>query len=231
MAQALKINAAPRAAQGTSNNRRLRHTGWFPGIVYGTGKPNQMVQVNEREFRKTLQGHSSEHMLLDLEISGQNAIKVLLQEVQHNSLTGVITHADFHEISMTEKIRAEIQVHLTGLPVGVSQGGGVLEHLLREVEIECLPGDLMEAINVDVSALNVGENLSVGDIQLDKAKYTILTDAELAVAMVAAPTVEEAKPAEAEGAAEPEVIKEKKPEAGEAKDAKDAKDKPKAKAK
>jgi hypothetical protein len=77
----------------------------------------------------------------------------------------------------------------------------------------------------------VGENLSVGDIQLDKSKYTILTDAELAVAMVAAPTVEEAKPADAEGAAEPEVIKEKKPEAGEAKDAKDAKEKPKAKAK
>lgn len=233
MAQALKINAAPRAAQGTSNNRRLRRTGFFPGIVYGTGKPNQMVQVNEREFRKALHGHSGEHVLLDLDIAGKDVVKVLLQDVQHNSLSGGITHADFHEISMTEKIRVEIQVHLTGLPVGVSQGGGVLEHLLREVEIECLPGDLLEAINVDVSALNVGENLSVGDIQLDKAKYQILTDAGLAVAMVAAPTVEEVKPVEEGAVAEPEVIKEKKPEAGETKDAaaKDSKEKPKAKAK
>ncbi len=216
MAQSVKISAAQRAAKGTSASRQLRRTGWFPGIVYGTGKSNQMVQVNEREFRKSLHGHSSEHVLLDLAIEGRDPIKVLLQEVQHNALTGAITHADFHEISMTEKIRVEIQIHLTGLPVGVSQSGGVLEHLLREVEVECLPGDLMESINVDVSALAVGQNLTVGDIKLDAAKYHIITDANLAVAMVAAPIAEEEKPAEGAAAAtEPEVIKEKKPEADE----------------
>jgi len=216
MAQSVKVSAAPRAAKGSIESRRLRRSGWFPGVVYGAGKNNQMVQVNEHEFRKSLHGHSSEHVLLDLDIEGQESIKVLLQEVQHNSLTGRITHADFHEISMTEKLRVEIQIELTGIPVGVTQTGGVLEHLLREVEVECLPGDLMEVIHVDVSGLQVGENLSVSDIQLDASKYTIITPGGLAVAMVAAPNVEEEKPAEAAAAgAEPEVIKEKKPAAEE----------------
>jgi large subunit ribosomal protein L25 len=158
-------------------------------------------------------------VLLDLAVQGQDVIKVLLQEVQHNSLTGSIIHADFHEISMTEKLRVEVQIHLTGTPVGVTQGGGVLEHLLREVEVECLPSDLMEFIEVDVSNLNIGDNLTVADIKLDAARYHILSQADLAVAGVAAPAAEEEKPAEeavaGAEAAEPEVIKEKKPAAGE----------------
>ncbi|HMO50895.1 MAG TPA: 50S ribosomal protein L25 [Kiritimatiellia bacterium] len=211
MAQSVKVNALPRAEKGSSISRRLRRSGFFPGVVYGAGKSNQMVQVNEHEFRKSLHGHSSEHVLLDLDIQGQSPIKVLLQEVQHNSLTGQITHADFHEVSMTEKLRVEVRVELVGIPVGVTQGGGVLEHLLREVEIECLPGDLMEEIKVDVSGLGVGDNLTVADIQLDASKYEIITHGELPVAMVASPTVEEEKPAEGAATAEPEVIKEKKP--------------------
>ncbi len=219
MASSIKVSAAPRAVFGSSASRRLRSKGWFPGVVYGAGKSGQSVQVNEHEFRKSLHGHSSEHVLLDLDIEGQDTIKVLLQEVQHNSLTGQITHADFHEISMTEKLRVEVRIELTGVPSGVSQQGGVLEHLLREVEIECLPGDLMEVIKVDVSGLKLGENLPVSAIQLDASKYAIITDGDLAVAMVAMPKVEEeAKPAAeaaaAGGAAEPEVIKEKKAEEG-----------------
>jgi len=233
MAQSVKVSAAPRAAKGSIESRRLRRTGWFPGVVYGAGKSNQNVQVNEHEFRKSLQGHSSEHVLLDLAVQGSDVIKVLLQEVQHNSLTGSITHADFHEISMTEKLRVEVQIHLTGTPVGVTQGGGVLEHLLRSVEIECLPADLMEMIEVDVSALNIGENLSVSDIKLDAARYQILSPGDLAVAGVAAPAAEEEKPVvdAAAATAEVEVIKEKKPAAGEEKDEKAAGGKDKAPAK
>lgn len=217
MASSIKVKAAPRVGKGSSISRRLRRDGWFPGVVYSKGRPGEMVQVNEHEFRKSLHGHASEHVLMDLDIEGKDSIKVLLQEVQHNSLTGAITHADFHEVSMTEKLRVEVRLELAGTPVGVTQGGGVLEFLMREVEIECLPGDLMESIKIDVSGLNLGENLTVADIKLDPAKYTVITDRSLAVAMVAVPTVEEApKPAEATGeaaatAAEPEVIKEKKP--------------------
>lgn len=221
MATSVKISASPRGVQGSSQSRRLRRTGWFPGVVYGVGKENQMVQVNEHEFRKSLAGHSSENVLLDLDIEGRPAIKALLQEVQRNSLTGQITHADFHEISMTEKLRIDIRIELSGTPVGVTQGGGVLEHILREVEIECLPNDLVESIKVDVSALNIGENIPVSAIKLDPSRYTIITEGSLAVAMVAAPVAEEVKPVEAAveaGAAaapaEPEVLKEKKPAAG-----------------
>lgn len=216
MAQAIKVSAALRADKGTSASKRLRRGGWFPGVVYGAGKQNCMVKINEHDFRRSLQGHSSEHVLLDLDIDGQDPVKVLLQEVQQNALTGQITHADFHEVSMTEALRVEVKLHLVGTPVGVTQGGGVLEHLLREVEIECLPGDLMEAIDIDVSGLNVGDSLCVSDIKVDSAKYAIITHGDLAVAMVAAPAVEEeVKPVEgaaAEGSSEPEVIKEKKVE-------------------
>lgn len=212
MAEAIKISAAPRAVKGSSAGRRLRRQGMFPGVVYSAGKPGLNIQVSEHEFRKSLHGHSSEHILMDLEIQGDAALKVLLQDVQHNALTGQIMHADFHEISMTEKLRVEVRVELTGTPVGVTMGGGVLEHLAREVEIECLPGDLMETIKVDVSGLGVGDSLTVADIQLDASKYHIITNGDLAVAMVAAPTVEEvAKPSEA-GPAEPEVLTAKKPE-------------------
>jgi large subunit ribosomal protein L25 len=211
MATAVKVSAEPRNTTGTPDNNRLRKTGWFPGVVYGAGKDVQLVQVNEKDFTTSLHGHSSEHLMLDLEIKGQETKKVLLQEVQHNTLKGGIIHADFHEVSMTETLRVEIPVELDGTPTGVSLQGGVLEHLLREVEIECLPGDLMEIIHLDVSGLSIGDVLTVGDIQLDSAKYTVITDADLPVASVAAPTVEEEVAPVAEGA-EPEVIKEKKVE-------------------
>jgi large subunit ribosomal protein L25 len=212
MAEAIKISAANRAVKGSNAGRRLRRQGVFPGVVYSAGKPGRNIQVSEHEFRKSLQGHHSEHILMDLEIEGGEALKVMLQDVQHNSLTGQIMHADFHEVSMTEKLRVEVMIELTGTPVGVSMGGGVLEHLAREVEVECLPGDLMETIKVDVSGLAVGDSLTVSDIQLDASKYHIITDGDVAVAMVASPTVEvAATPAEG-GAAEPEVLTAKKTE-------------------
>jgi large subunit ribosomal protein L25 len=96
--------------------------------------------------------------------------KVLLQEVQHHPVTGRILHADFQEISMTEKLRVEIPVRLSGEPAGVTQQGGVLEHILRAIEVECLPGDIVEQFDVDVSALQIGDRLSVSDIKVDAAR-------------------------------------------------------------
>lgn len=216
MATAVKISAEPRSGKtGTSGSNRLRKDGFFPGVVYGAGKDVQLVQVNEHAFQKSLKGHHSEHLMLDLEIKGQEVKKVLLQDVQHNALSGRILHADFHEVSMTETIAVEIRVEPVGTPVGVTQQGGLLEQSLREIEVECLPGDLMEVIELDVSGLEIGDVLTVGDVQLDADKYTILTDAEVALFSVSAPKVEEETAAGTEGGAtEPEVIKEKKEEAG-----------------
>lgn len=215
MATAIKLKADVRNATGSSAGRRLRRSGHFPGIVYGVGKTPTPVQVNEKAFRQALHGHSGEHVMMDLDIPGVETKKVLLQEVQQHPITGQILHADFHEISLTEKLCIEIAVHLVGEPVGVTQHGGVLEHLLRSIEVECLPTDIVEAFEVDVSNLKIGESLTAGDVQLDASKYTLVTAADVAIAAVSAPREEEAAPAAAATAAEPEVIKEKKEEGAE----------------
>ncbi len=229
MAKSIKVVAEARASAGTGVARRLRRTGQFPGIVYGIGKTPCPVQVDQKLFVSALGGHINEHVILDLEIKGQDVRKVLLQDVQHHPITDQVLHADFHEISMTEKLRIEIPVHLVGDPVGVTQNGGVLEHLVREITVECLPTDIVEAFNVDVSGLQIGDKLFAGGIALDAAKYTLITSKELAVASVSAPREEEVKPeVTAETTAEPEVIKEKKEE-GEGEEAGKAGGKPAAK--
>lgn len=219
MVTAIKLTAEVRREVGSRAGRRLRRAGKFPGVVYGVGKTPVNVVVDEKAFRHAVHGHTSEHMMIDLEIPGVETKKVLLQEVQQHPITGQILHADFHEISMTEKLRLEIPVRLVGTPVGVSQQGGVLEHLLRVIEVECLPTDIVEAFDVDVSGLKIGDGLTAGDVKLDPAKYTLITDPQIAIAAVSAPRQEEAAAPVAATAtsAEPEVIKEKKeePEGGE----------------
>lgn len=215
--KALKLTAQPRAQKGSADMGRLRKEGVVPAVLYGEGKPAKTVQLKLHDFEQVLRGHTGEHMLMDLAIDGDRGYKVLLKEVQHHPVSGKIVHADFYEVSMTKKLRIGIPVKLVGEPVGVSQQGGVLEHVLREVEVECLPSDILEQFEVDVSALSIGQNMSVGDIKLDPAKYQILTERTLAIAAVAAPRVEEepvAAEAAVEGAAagEPEVIREKKDE-------------------
>ena len=214
MAKAMKVAAEPREVGGTSQSRRLRRGGTLPGVVYGEGAAGLKIQVNEHNFNKAMKSHESEHLIMDLDIAGQGSKKVLLQEVQHHPVSGKIIHIDFHEISMTKKLRIEIPIKLVGEPVGVSQMGGVMEYLIRSVQIECLPTDIMEHIDVDVTKLNIGDRLTVGDIALDKAKFTIITNKDIAIAAVTAPREEEveAEPTAAEGAAEPEVLREKKDE-------------------
>ncbi len=209
----VKVAAQPRDTKGTKASRRLRREGLFPGIIYGADSGTVMVQVNEHDFHQSLHGHASEHIMLDLDIGGE-VRKVLLQDVQHDPLTGGIIHADFHEVSLTEKLTVTVVVELAGEPVGVTRDGGILEHTLREIEIECLPADIPEMIEVDVSGLEIGDSLTVEDIKVDTSKIEVLTDADVAVASVAAPKIEEEPEAgegeAGEGTAEPEVIGEKK---------------------
>lgn len=217
MAKAVKVVAEARASAGSSAVRRLRRSGKFPAVVYGVGKTPVNVELDERSFSKTIGAHASEHLLMDLEITGGETKKVLLQEVQHHPISGRILHADFHEISMTKKLRVEIPVHLAGEPVGVSQQGGVLEYLVRSIEVECLPGDIVDRFDVDVTAMKIGDSITAGAVKLDAAKYTLITNKDLALAAVSAPREEEvaAAPEAAAAAAEPEVIKEKKEEGAE----------------
>jgi large subunit ribosomal protein L25 len=213
----LKVTVQPRQARGSAQVGRLRREGLLPAVVYGSGKPARAVQLNLHDFEQALRGHAGEHLLMDLEVQGEASLKVLLKEVQYHPVSGRMTHADFNEVSMTEKLRVELPLRLVGEPVGVSQQGGILEHLIRQVAVECLPTDIVEHVDVDVSALSIGQSLTVADVKLDPARYTILTPMEVAVATVAAPRIEEepvvAEAAVGEAAAgEPEVITEKKEE-------------------
>ena len=200
MATAIKMAASKRAGKGTGPSRRLRKTGVVPGIVYGGGKDPVMVELNEHDFKQMLRKHASESLLMDLEIDGKGT-KVILKEVQHHPVTGRIQHADFRVVSMTEKLEVSVPLVFLGEPVGVSLQGGVLEFLMRSISVKCLPADIPEKIEIDVSGVELGHHVAVKDIKLDTAKYTVVTPADYAVAAVSAPRVQaEEVPAEAAAA-------------------------------
>jgi len=205
-----KLVAELRDTAGSAVSRRLRRTGWIPAVVNNDKGEAQWIQLNRHNFELLLHRHVSESLILDLAVAGKDAKKVLLKEVQHDPVTGHSLHADFVEISMTRKMRIGIAIKLVGEPVGVSQEGGILEQSLRTLEVECLPTDLVEEIEVDVSALAIGHSILVRDLKLDATKLTVATPGDLAVASVAAPRAEEAPVVEAavEGAAatEPELV-------------------------
>ena len=211
--KAVKVVAQPREVKGAAA-RRLRRSGVVPAIVYGVGKEARMIQLSAHDFDQALKGHMSEHMVMDLEVGGEQPLKVLLKEVQHHPVSHKIIHADFNEISMTKKLRVEIPIQLVGDPIGVTQQGGILEAIMRSIEVECLPSDIVEFFTLDVSGLSIGDSLLAANIQIDKSKYTLLTSPDQAIAKISAPKAEEeVAPAAAEAApGEPEVITEKKAE-------------------
>ncbi len=210
MKEQMVIEAAKREGTGSAVAGRLRRGGEFPAVVYRRGEPAEPIRLKRHAFELMLQRHHSEHMMLDLAIDGEPPRRVLLKDIQHHPLTGAVMHVDFHEVAMDERLRVAIPIELVGEPEGVRNQGGILDHLLREVEVECLPNDLMEQIDVDVSALTIGDSLAVSSIQLDADRYEIVTDGDVLIAAVSAPrTEEEEETAEegAEGAEEPELVK------------------------
>ena len=217
--KAVALKAEPRTLQGKQASGRLRRSGSVPGIVYGSDHAAQLVQLNEHDLVQFLKGHTSEHFLLDLEVSGLPPCKALIKEIQRHAVSHRIEHVDLNSISMTRKLRIEVPIKLVGEPVGVAQQGGVLDHMTRSILVECLPGDIPEQFMLDVAGLSVGDRLTVVNIVVDKTMITVLSPAGLSIVAVAAPRAEEVvapTAAEAAAAAGPEVLTEKKPEEGEA---------------
>ncbi len=219
MADETVLVAGSRDACGTGASRRLRRDGKLPGIVYGQGNEPRAIAFDAHDFEQMLRHHSSDNVILDLQLDDKKkSQKVLLREVQRDPISGHVVHADFVEIKMTEKLHVTAAVELVGDPVGVTQGGGMLDHSLRDIEIECFPADMVEKVEVDVANLDVGESILIKDIVVDP-KLTILTDGEVAVACVLAPRVE-AEPAAA--VAEGEEAAEGEQKEGEEKEAEPA---------
>lgn len=222
MADENKLVATSRDVKGTSSARRLRREGIVPAILIAGEEGSVSIQLNEHDFEMLLHHHVGENVILDLDVDGKGVKKVLLKEVQHHPVSGNILHADFLEISMTEKMVFRVRVELVGEPVGVEKEGGILDHLLREIEVECLPTDHVESLDVDVAALGIGDSILAGALKLSDAMI-LITSPDVAVASVSAPRVEEEEEAEvtAEGeeGSEPEVIGEDGAEKAEGADA------------
>lgn len=211
--QQITLDVETRAETGSANVNRLRRDGWLPAVIYGGDNAPQPLKLNRHGFEMLVRRHGGgQNLIIDMRIDGGEARKVLLKDVQHDAMQDVMVHADFQEISMTRRLRVDVAIHLVGEPRGVLQQGGVLEQLLRSVEVECLPVDIIQELELDVSGLDVGHSLFVRDLPLD-ASLSLITSGDIAVAAVHMPRVDEEPGAgEAEAAAEGEGAE--KPEKG-----------------
>ena len=211
----IRIKAEVRTEQGTGAVRRLRRTGKIPGSVMRMNKGGvTLIKLDQHDFMLGLRGHTSKQLLVTLDMNGTE-MPALMREMQNDVVAGTPIHVDFSEVSLTEKVRVVVPLYLVGEPKGVKIGGGVLEQVLRTVEVECLPADIAEKFVADVSAMDLNDTLFVRDLKLGD-KFTLVTRGEYAVAVVKAPEgVDAAAPgaAPAAEAAQPDVIKKGKEEA------------------
>jgi len=215
MAQQPKLKAHTRNLLGRNAVKQIKGKGLVPGVIYGSNQAPLPLQVENRELSAVLAHASSEHILVELEIvdGNQSTNKLaLIQEVQHHPLKRGLVHVDFHAVSATEKITSSVPIETVGEALGVRTFGGLLEHSLRSLEVQCYPQDLPGVIRIDVTNLNIGESLHVRDIQLPPGVEAI-TDANLTAVSVVASRVGEETAEGAEQPTAPEVISEKKAEA------------------
>ena len=185
-----------REKSGKGAARKLRAAGRAPGVLYGQGRAPVSLSFEPRLLDKLLQ---SEGLNALFELNGPDVVRgrtVLVKEVQRHPIQGSILHADLYEIDVTQTITVHVPVHLVGTPRGVSLDGGLLDHSLRELEVDCLPGAIPEAIEIDVSDLGLGATLHVSEVVLPEG-VTMRTHSDLAVVGIVAPTIEEAPAAEA----------------------------------
>ena len=218
MATVSVVEAQPRAEQSRGKNeaRRLRRLGSIPGVVYGAKKPAQAVSVNLKHIAQILHSASGHNTIFELKV-GEESAKVMIVDWQYEPVQGALLHVDLKRIAMDERLRVKVPVLLEGEAAGVKQEGGILEQVQREVEIECLPGDIPSHIGADVRELVFGKVLRVSDLPHDP-KWKFLTDANQTVAHIvsvkeeAVPTPEDAAEAATAAPAEPEVIKKGKQE-------------------
>jgi large subunit ribosomal protein L25 len=215
MAQQVKLKAEKRTVVGRNAIKKIKAQGLVPGVIYGSQGEPIALQVEARALTNVLAHALSEHVLVELEIAdgSQSTNRLaLIQEVQHHPLRPELLHVDFHAVSATEKITSEVPIEAVGDALGVRTFGGLLEHSLRTLEVECFPQDLPEIVRIDVTNLNIGESLHVRDIPLPSGVES-LTPADLTVVSVVASRVGEEVTETVETPAAPEVITEKKAEA------------------
>jgi len=210
------VEAAPRAERGKNEARRLRASGRVPAVLYGGKGQAVTLSVNTKQVNAILRSQSGHNTLFQVDLGGKHE-PAILKDWLTDPVSGNLLHVDLLRVAMDVRMRVQVPVHTFGDPAGVKVQGGVFEVVTREVEIECLPGDIPSEFKADVSGLMLNQALRARDLQIDAAKLKLITDPEQVLAHVVTLKVEEEKPAEAVAAeaatpAEPEVIKKGKKE-------------------
>jgi len=208
----ITLHAEKRENTGKGAARSLRRSGVVPAVLYRGGSSTP-IKINAKELTTFMRATAGEQVMVDLQFTDGDKKLALMKEYQVDPLKGELLHTDFFEVSLTEEIRVTVHVTTTGEPIGVKRDGGILQHGVREIEIQCLPDRVPGHIEVDVSGLETGKSIHVGDLPLGEG-IEVLTDAGELIATVGAPIVEEKVEAVAAApeVAEPEVIKKGKKE-------------------
>ena len=192
----VKLVVQNRAVLGSAESRRLRRQGLIPGVLYGRERPIA-ISVPERELRHALSGHGGTHAVLDVVVDEGKAHSSVLKEFQQDPVRGYITHVDLQEVRLDQPIHAAVSVALVGEPVGVKEGG-ILTQVTNTVNVEALPLEIPEHLELDVSGLGIGESARLSQVRVPDG-VTILDDLEETVlASVALPRAEEPEPVEGE---------------------------------
>jgi len=210
----VELKASLREETGKEKNKKLRTTGMVPGVVYRKGEAALSLKVDSKSLSKVLHTDAGENVIIKLFVEGDKKKKeriVVIKELQKNPYKDTLVHLDLNEISLTETLKVKVPLIAKGEAIGVKQEGGVLQHVMWEVEVECLPTNIPDKIEVDIANLKIGDTLSIKDV-IPPEGVKILGDVESIIFSVEhVKTVEEAVAAPLEGEAlEPELIREKK---------------------
>jgi len=209
----LTIHVDKREEKGKGAVRSLRRNEMIPAVLY-RGGGSLPIKFNKKEILQFINTTSGEQIMVNLQFSDGDSKLALMKEFQVDPATRELLHADFFEVALTEKLKLSVHVSVTGEPIGVKRDGGILQNVLREIEIECLPDKIPTHIKVDISNLEIGQSFHVRDLDLG-SDIKIFTDPQEVIANILAPLVEEVAPAEAAAvpeAEEPEIAKKGKKE-------------------
>ncbi len=209
------VAASPRVGKFNKNAaRRVRRAGKIPAVLYGAGHEPLAIEVDPKQISRILYSESGHNTIFDVELAGQTSAKAMIVDWQREPIKDQLIHIDLKRIALDKTLRVYVRVKLLGTPVGVKTNGGILDHVLREVEVECLPADIPSHIDVDVTELDLHGVVRVSDLP-HSGKLKFLTSEDATVAHVVSIREEAAPAAEGEAAAtpaEPEVAKKGKAE-------------------
>lgn len=217
------VIAKPREGKFNKNAaRRVRVAGKIPAVLYGGGQDAVAIEVDPKQISRILFSETGHNTIFDVEVTGQTTAKAMIVDWQREPLKDQLIHIDLKRIALDKLLTVSVRVKLVGVPVGVKTAGGILDQVLREVEVECLPADIPNHIDVDVSALDINDAVRVSDLpHSDKIKYLVAEDTTVAhvvsIREEVAPVAEGEVAAAVAGAtpAEPEVAKKGKTDAAE----------------